>query len=597
MTYKVILCFLQALYLAVLVYSEDQRLNNLLSLPLKNRFFHNVSTIAGHSNELMSSYSIMCSVAKTSLCPPWHFCNASQETCTCGKIPNSELMCGKNWTSYIKDCYCATYNSTRSQTELGNCIFNCNNVGQDFSDDVYHKIPSNTSKLTSFMCGRFNRQGTLCGSCKDGYYPLAYSFNLTCVECDNSRYNWLKYVMVAFLPLTVFYLVILFFRINATSSHLFGFIICSQAISFPIMCRAIMIGLHHAPRLILPLKLLAAFYGIWNLDIGRSLTQGVCIKTNTLIITALELIVGIYPLFLILLTYLFVYLYDQNFTPVVVVVKPLRLLFGFPIKTMRIKTSLIDAFSTFFLLSSMKLLSVSFDLLVPVKVHILEPSGTLTATYRLYFNADVTYFGEFHLPYALLAVAIIICFVLLPCSVLLLYPSCLCQKFLNAFPLRWSLILHTFVDTFQGCFKNGTEPGSIDCRWFSVVHLVTRFLLLLIYALTLDMLYFAFASVLVVILCILIIIVQPYKDNTKHLFLSVAFFICLSCLYSSIIGIQKASVSSRQNTYMLYVLSAFFGAVPLFYATYMVIKWLIRHIPCLTVVRKWKSRYNGYNAL
>ncbi len=45
-----------------------------------------------------------------------------------------------------------------------------------------------------------NRTGTLCGKCQDNHY-LDYSFDMNCVECPNAKYNWWKYILVAFLLL------------------------------------------------------------------------------------------------------------------------------------------------------------------------------------------------------------------------------------------------------------------------------------------------------------------------------------------------------------------------------------------------------------
>ena len=49
---------------------------------------------------------------------------------------------------------------------------------------------------------------SLCGKCKDGHYPLAYFYNMNCVEYQDGKSNWWKFVLAAFLPLTVFYLVL-----------------------------------------------------------------------------------------------------------------------------------------------------------------------------------------------------------------------------------------------------------------------------------------------------------------------------------------------------------------------------------------------------
>ena len=150
-----------------------------------------------------------------------------------------------------------TYNKEESLTEVGNCIYNCENIT---SDVLYHVLPKNVSKLNEVRCGEFNRNGTLCGKCKDGFFPLAYSFDMTCVKCPNGRSNWWKYVLFAFLPLTVFYFIVVFCKINATSSPLHGFIYCNQAITMPQMARFLFLATEYRPKYQTALKYLATFY-------------------------------------------------------------------------------------------------------------------------------------------------------------------------------------------------------------------------------------------------------------------------------------------------------------------------------------------------
>ena len=111
-----------------------------------------------------------------------------------------------------------------------------------------------------------------------------------------------------------------------------------------------------------------------------------------------------------------------------------------------------------FLLSNMKFLSVSFNLLAPVKIFQLNSTGHLAHSWRLYYDATVPYFGETHLPYVLLAIAVLTFFVILPTLLLIVYPFHWFQKLINVFPFRWC-ILHTFMDIFQGCYKDGTGQG------------------------------------------------------------------------------------------------------------------------------------------
>ena len=85
------------------------------------------------------------------------------------------------------------------------------------------------------------------------------------------------------------------------------------------------------------------------------------------------------------------------------------------------KSSIVEAFATFFLLSYVKLLSVSFDLLVPVRIatYVQHSNGSLVGMY-LYYDATVEYFGEKHLPFAVLALFVMLFLILFPILLLLL---------------------------------------------------------------------------------------------------------------------------------------------------------------------------------
>ena len=131
------------------------------------------------------------------------------------------------------------------------------------------------------------------------------------------------------------------------------------------------------------------------------------------------------------------------------------------------RTSVIDAFATFFFLSNIKFLGTSSDFLYPMWVFQLYPNH-YNSTTHLFYSPDVSYFGEEHLPYAILTIVVLCVFVLLPIALLFLYPFLVFRKFLSIFPGPW-YILDTFVDSFHGCYKDGTEPGTRDYRWFAAI--------------------------------------------------------------------------------------------------------------------------------
>lgn len=84
----------------------------------------------------------------------------------------------------------------------------------------------------------------------------------SCVKCTNVKSNWWKFVLAAFLPLTMFYFIVLLFKINVTSSNLHGFVYYSQCIAIPAQMRIILTN--EGPTRIIA-RWLGVAYGIWNL--------------------------------------------------------------------------------------------------------------------------------------------------------------------------------------------------------------------------------------------------------------------------------------------------------------------------------------------
>ena len=214
-----------------------------------------------------------------------------------------------------------------------------------------------------------------------------------------------------------------------------------------------------------------SYLSIWNLDFFRMAYSPFCLHptSSTLQVLSLDYIIAAYPLALIIITYTLVTLHYHNCRLVVCLWRPfLKCCIRFR-RQWNIQSSLVDTFATFLLLSYVKFLSVSFDILVPTIMY--NKWGTHTAT-ALYYDGSVEYFGREHLPYAVLAISVLLVFTFLPILLLCLYPCRCFQRFLNSCHLR-SQALHTFMDAFQGCYKDGTN-GTRDCRYFAAVYLIAR---------------------------------------------------------------------------------------------------------------------------
>ncbi len=68
--------------------------------------------------------------------------------------------------------------------------------------------------------------------------------------------NALKYVLVAFMPLTLFYVVILIFSINIPSSKLQGFVLISQIVTSPMLMRVFVLNFSFKIKTITMFKIL-----------------------------------------------------------------------------------------------------------------------------------------------------------------------------------------------------------------------------------------------------------------------------------------------------------------------------------------------------
>ena len=519
----------------------------------------------------------------SSVCPPWTLSDATTRKHQCGRIPGDPLICEVMYKTYILDCYCVT--TVGNKTEIGQCNYNCARQSRTNQvDTVYLELPSNRSSWNDFMCKEFGRSGTLCGQCdkERNYYPRAYSFDLSCTQCDGSMSsNLWKYIALAYLPLTVFYLLVFLHKLDINSSQLQGFIIFSQFISTPALARNLLLTAKDMPILLELARLLLTVYGVWNLDFFRSYDNNICFRTSSLNISLLDLGVAVYPLILMLVTYLLVQLYDINYKPVVLLWKPFKICFDKWYKEFSLKTSLVNSIATFLFLAYSKFFNICFDILTPVKVYqFITPNQTNTSL-RLYYDSTVVYFSSEHVWYALTALIIMSIFVIIPVLLVLLYPLSIYQKFLSLFPLRWQLSLHAFFDSFQGCYKDGTEPGTRDCRWFGPMLYSIRIIFLVVYTFTLDAVFFPFGSICLTIFAIVTIYIDPFKPHLQHMATSMMVFILfIDMAYVSAIGSVLAKGSNTISSYVFTALAAFVCFLPIFYVAYIILYWIIYHCKC-----------------
>ena len=504
------------------------------------------------------------------VCPVWFVCG-SNNTCECGSSEHHIVKCNQDsQVAMVLDCYCITYDEETRETFAGACFINCANSPDktSFEDKIYQQVEKNASKLNSQMCGS-SRAGRLCGNCRDGYYPKAYSYDRTCMSCENGNWNWGYYVLTAYGPLTLFYFFALFVKLNVTSSHLQGFVFICQTVTLPEFVQVYIAGTQNSPTVLNIVKPVVTLFGIWNLDFFRAYMTKLCLRVGMLQVLALDYSIAVYPLILTVISYCLIELYDRNVRILVLLWKPFRYVLMLFKRKWDVRTSIIDAYSTFFMLSYIKFLSVSFSLLIPTTVYKLGSNKTSLA---LYYSGDVQYFGKSHLPFAILALLVLFVFNIFPMLVMFLYQFRWFQNILFHLPIKHH-ILDTFMDTFQGCYKNGIEPGTRDCRWFSAMYLLVRVLVFLAFALSPTAMSFVFFAILLLTFVMVLLKVQPYKPIFAH-YMPVNFFLLLVLFVTAFAGYNIAIIKDPRYVVFCVGLVLLITLIMFLYICVHAIRWI-----------------------
>ena len=498
-------------------------------------------------------------------CPTWFFPDPSANgTCRCGNDIDGAVRCNDCTNEVaILNHYCMTYSESTGPV-VGTCEY-CTRTLKD----AYHPLPLNVTDID--MCGYFNRAGQLCGDCNENYSIPVYSYDLKCVQCSTTHFGWVKYILAAFLPLTVFFILVLSCRLSATSPKLSAFVFVSQALALGANVRNVLAAIEPYPMASTSAKVLCTIYGFWNLDFFRTLIPHICVsvKIDTLQALALDYAIAFYPLILLVITYVAL---TCNITNRIIsfMCRPFNRCAEHLRNQMDVRTSIIEAFATFLLLSYVKLLSVSSDLLIPT--HVYHVNGSLVGIY-LYYDATIEYFGDKHLPYAVLALFVMLVFILFPIIILLLYPTRFFQQCLGSCGVRWHA-LHIFIDAFQGCYKDGTN-GTRDYRYFAAAFLIARVLIIIVFALSTTELLYGGEQFVFISLAMMIATMQPYKPQFSIYNAVDSVLVLLVALWcATIVCINIAGMKAQRWLEFLIVLSFTVSVLPLLYISFVTLHWV-----------------------
>ena len=453
-------------------------------------------------------------------CPLWHFFNTATNLCECNisSSINDIVKCTEQGIN-LRVGHCMTY---EEQEESSPVIYiaRCNYLKGNFSrtdNGRYIELPlKNASDLNDALCGPMNRNGTLCSECIEGYGPSVISFGLVCSNCTGAWYGVPLYLFLEFVPITVFYVIILLFRVSITSAPIVAFVFYSQIVVSVFLIFGTDVYFQSRIEFYFA-SVYVIFYGFWNLDFFRYILPPFCVSSTlkNVHIMAIDSLSAFYPLCLIFITWIIVKLHYYNFKPVVWLWSKLRECSCMHTQdhSQRQSNSLIDVFATFVLLSFSKLVYTSTTLLVPLKAMVYV-NNSLSQSYHLAKDPRIEYFGNEHRIYALISIFIILFIILPPVVLLILYPikAFRLLLFKCCLSTRTIAYLNIFVEKYYSCYRDGTEGGK-DMRSLASMYFILRLICILIFQVAPLRVSVVSAVVLCTSYAIMIALVRPYKKT------------------------------------------------------------------------------------
>ena len=138
------------------------------------------------------------------------------------------------------------------------------------SDRVYLSLPGNLTELNEYMCGSMNREGFICSECVDGFSPAITSLGFQCSNCTGVWYGVPLFLFLEFVPITIFYLIIITFGFSVTSATMSSFVLYCQLAAHlftTFTSLTAVIENEYGSSMIYVIKVVMSLYGIWNLDL------------------------------------------------------------------------------------------------------------------------------------------------------------------------------------------------------------------------------------------------------------------------------------------------------------------------------------------
>ena len=508
----------------------------------------------------ISAVNSLSDLLRSKECPPWQLFSHTTNSCQCAPHPRNVVTC-TNDSTLLKVGYCMSH-SGLDGTYLAQCPY-FHLKGYEIVRSMYIKLPRNKTELSDYMCGTLGRRSKACRRCKHGYGPTLTSIGYYWYNYKGIWYGILRYLFIQFVPLTIFYVIVICLHVRLTSPVVTSFILCSQFVLYGMMTDILV-----RESIVAQTKAFSLYsagitiYGLWNTDFLKHVLHPFCIsnKLKQIHIVFLNYATAVYPLLLIAIIYLTVELHGRNFRPITWVWRPFHKCFVRLRRKWDTKSDIIDALATSFLLLFSKFMYQSFELLSCQNKY--KMNSTETDKIAI-FDLDSYCFRKRHLPYAIFAVVFLLVFVCLPILVILMYPLRLFRSLLSKCKLginsQVGSSIHFFTERFYSQCRDGLD-GDKDMRSFSCLHFI-----LMMVIMTHHQLYHFYPSVgnpslvetvLFSASALLIGLSKPYKSDSDTVIISLLLStLALRSLFTTVyVYAQDSQVANYSEAYAILIM-------------------------------------------
>ena len=361
------------------------------------------------------------------------------------------------------------------------------------------------SLLSSAVCAD-KREGVLCGHCCTNYSAYYHSTTYRCGPNEKCHYGWIFYILSEIIPVTLFFMFVIFFSLSFTSGLAYGFVFFAQVIEFLQITGGQSIGFPKAVYILN--KIHQTLYYVFNLRFFIFKELSYCLIRNA---SALDMIAFNYVslIYAFMLVLLLIFIMKNRKIWLL-----LHRLFKVRIRTT--KGTIIHGISTFLVVCYSQCAQTSLLLLSSAR---LWGQGGSTHSIVSKYNGELESFSLPNMKYAIPAIVFLIVIVIIPPLLLLAYPlcykifSCLSISESRGITILCKVIplerLKPFFDSFQSCFKD-------EYRFFSGLYFIYRLTLLINMALYHYRNFYLVVELQLIGTLIIHSICQPYKERVHN---------------------------------------------------------------------------------